>query len=371
MSKVAITKVDKSVYDAIIKAVQNLVVTIVTPGDRVLLKPNLVHTMPYGGNDMTSPAVVEAVAQYCLDCGASRVIIGEGPGSYQPKSRLRECFTRPGITRIAEKLGIEWVLFDEHSYRTFRNVSDCTPKEFRITEYAFDCDKLINLPVLKTHYLTTVTLAMKNLKGCLKWEDKQKFHSPDLHRAIVELNKIIRPTFNIIDATSWKESSQKLLISSSDIVAVDTVGCALMGIDPIEVRTVTLGALAGLGNCDISKIEIVGEDIRHLRLKVKLPQEQLRQYFPLLEITGADKACSGCIFPLISGLLLIGERGIELKEPLQICLGNNPVIPVGKRYLMLGDCTEMKDKKADENRITGCPPDREEVFKRLLQVVGT
>jgi len=368
MSKVVISRADKSIYEAVVKAVQDFEEVVVARGDRVLLKPNLVHTMPYEGNDMTSPAVVEAVARYCLDCGASKVIIGEGPGSYQPKSRLRECFTRPGITKIAEKLGIEWVLFDEHEFRVFRNVSDCTPKEFRVTEYAFNCDKLINLPVLKTHYLTTVTLAMKNLKGCLKWEDKQKFHNPDLHRAIVELNKIVRPSFNIIDATSWKEGSQKLLIAGSDIVAVDAVGCALMGIDPLEVRTVTLGALAGLGNCDITGIEIVGEDLRHLKLKVQLPQEKLRQYFPLLEITGADKACSGCIFPLISGLLRMGERGINLKRPLRICLGKNPVISTGKRFLTIGDCTETTDQL--DNHIVGCPPDREGLYHRLLRIIS-
>lgn len=368
MSKVAVTKADKSIYDAIVKSVQKLGEMVVARGDRVLLKPNLVHMMPYEGNDMTSPAVVEAVARYCLDCGASKVIIGEGPGSYQPKSRLRECFTRPGITKIAEKLGIEWVLFDEHEYRTFRNVSDCTPKEFRVTEYAFNCDKLINLPVLKTHYLTTVTLAMKNLKGTLKWEDKQKFHYPDLHRAIVDLNKIVRPTFNIIDATSWKDGSQKLLIAGSDIVAVDTVGCALMGIDPLAVRTITLGALAGLGNCDISEIEIVGEELKHLKLKVQLPQEKLRQYFPMLEITGADKACSGCIFPLITGLIRIGENGTKLKQPLRICLGKNPVISDNKRVLLVGDCTQTKGQ--ENNQIYGCPPDREELYNRMAKIIS-
>ena len=72
------------------------------------------------------------------------------------------------------------MLFDEHSYRTFKGVSDCTPNEFRVTDFAFICDKFINLPVLKTHYLTTVTLAMKNLKGCLKREDKPLFHRWDL-----------------------------------------------------------------------------------------------------------------------------------------------------------------------------------------------
>ena len=369
MSKVAIAKVDESIYDTVVKAVRDLGETVVARGDRVLLKPNLVHTMSFGENDMTSPEIIEAVARYCLDCGAAEVVIGEGPGSYQPRSRLRECFTRTGVTKIAAELGIEWVLFDEHEYRTFRNISDCTPKEFHVTEYAFSFDKFINLPVLKTHYLTTVTLAMKNLKGTLKYEDKQKFHSPDIYRAITELNKIVRPTFNIIDATKWKKGSQKLIIAGADIVAVDTVGCALMGIDPMEVRTITLGGLAGLGDCDISKIDVVGEDLRHLKLKVALPQEQLKKYFPLLEITGADKACSGCIFPLISGLLLIGERGEKLKQPLRICIGKKPDIPSGKRYLLVGDCTATESE--EENHVAGCPPDRTELYSRLVKVISS
>lgn len=210
------------------------------------------------------------------------MIIGEGPGYYNRKANLKDCFTRTGASEVAEGLGIEWVLFDDHSYRTFRNVTDCTPAEFRVTEFVFNCDKIINLPVLKTHYLTTVTLAMKNLKGCLKWEDKPLFRQPDLSRAVVELNKIIRPTVNIIDATNWQ--GDRLLIASSDIVAVDAVGCALMGIDPMQVRMITFGAAAGLGEADITRIEIIGEELKLLKFKVRLPQEELRQSFPKLEI---------------------------------------------------------------------------------------
>lgn len=368
MAKVVITRADGDLYTAVTKAINDLGELVVAPGDRVLIKPNLVHTMSYSDNDMTSPGVIEAVARYCIDRGATRVIIGEGPGYYQPKSRLRECFTRTGVTKIAEDLGIEWVLFDEHSYRTFRNIADCTPEEFRVTEYAFTCDKFINLPVLKTHYLTTVTLAMKNLKGCLKWEDKPRFHNPDLSRAIVELCKIVRPTFNIIDATTWKQGSEKLLIASSDIVAVDTVGCALMGIDPGEVRTVSLGALAGLGKGDLTKIDIIGEELKQLKYKIKLPQEQLSQSFPLLEIVGADKACSGCLIPLLSSLLFLAEQGAIVEEPLRICLGKNPDIPGDKAWLAVGDCAEVKDRRRG-NWAGGCPPNREELLASLVQAM--
>jgi len=277
--KVSLTKGGEDLYAALVRAINDIGEQIVSRGDHVLIKPNLVEPAASDSGRITNCRLIEAVARYCLDQGAARVVIGEGPGYYQAEARLRDCFTQTGVSEVAERLGVEWVLFDEHGYCTFRDISDCTPDEFRVSEFAFNCDKFINLPVLKTHYLTTVTLAMKNLKGCLKRTDKPLFHRQDLGRAVVELDKIIRPTFNIIDATNWGWIGG-MLVSSPDIVAVDTVGCALMGIDPKEVRLVGLGMAAGLGEGDLTRIDILGEEIKRLKFKVKLPQEQLRESFP-------------------------------------------------------------------------------------------
>ena len=191
MVKVSIAKTENDFYAAFTKVINDIGERLISPGDCVLIKPNLVEPAAPDSGQITSPKVIEAVARYCLDYGAARVIIGEGPSYYQPQSYLKECFTRTGVSEVADRLGIEWVLFDEHSYRTFKGVSDYTPDEFRVTEFAFTYDKFIDLPVLKTHYLTTVTLAMKNLKGCLKREDKPLFYRRDLNRAVVELCKIV------------------------------------------------------------------------------------------------------------------------------------------------------------------------------------
>lgn len=202
MARVSITEAKNDLYGAFVRAINDIGVRLISPGDRVLIKPNLVEPAAPDSGQITNPRVIEAVARYCLDSGAAQVIIGEGPSYYQAQSCLRECFTRTSVSEVADRLGIQWVVFDEYGYRTFKGVSDCTPNEFKVTEFAFTCDKFINLPVLKTHYLTTVTLAMKNLKGCLKREDKPLFHQEDLSRAVVELCKIIRPTVNVIDCTS-------------------------------------------------------------------------------------------------------------------------------------------------------------------------
>jgi len=366
MARVAIARTGDNFRAALDKLLRDIDEQIVSAGDFVLIKPNLVRAEPPDSGEVTNPEVIEVVARYCLDHGAGRVIIGEGPGFYNRKERLKDCFTRTGASDVAKRLGIEWVLFDDYGYRTYRNISDCTPDEFRVSEFVFNCDKLINLPALKTHYATTVTLAMKNLKGCLKFEDKPRFHQPDLHRAVVELNKIVRPTFNIIDATNWKGSG--LLLASSDIVAIDAVGCALMGIDPTQVRTVTVGAAAGLGEADITRIDIIGEELKQLKLKVKLPQEQLRQSFPELEIIGAEKACSGCLIPLLSSLSALGEEGFNL-NPVRIYLGKDPDVLDDKPALLLGDCAEVTDR-SEITRVSGCAPDKSDLLDSLKQFIA-
>jgi len=257
--------------------------------------------------------------------------------------------------------------------------SSSPPDEFRVTEFAFNVDKFINVPVLKTHYQTTVTLAMKNLKGCLKREDKPRFHHGNLNRGIVELNTIVKPTINIIDATAKTVGSvghagkkqqigASLLLVSTDVVAVDAVGCALMGIDPAEVGTVTLGAAAGLGENDLTRIDIIGEELKRLKFKVELPQEQLRQSFPRLEIVGTNKACSGCFIPLLSSLLRLSERSAKLDKPLRICLGEDPEVTEEKDCLLIGDCAQIEGAN-ESNWVEGCPPSREEVFSYLKRYI--
>lgn len=99
MAKVSIVKAEGDFYAAFAKAISDIDGRLVNCGDRVLIKPNLVMPAVPDSGEITNPAVIEAIARYCLDCGAARVIIGEGPSYYIPESCLRECFTRPVLAR--------------------------------------------------------------------------------------------------------------------------------------------------------------------------------------------------------------------------------------------------------------------------------
>ena len=150
-SRVSLVKAGSDFYTSFAEVIDGVAGQLVVPGDCVLIKPNLVMPGSPESGEITNPKVIEAVACYCLDCGAARVIIGEGPSYYIAESQLRGCFISTGVSEVAKRLGVEWVLFDDHNYRIFRQVSPYTPDEFRATEFAFNCDKFINLPVLKTH----------------------------------------------------------------------------------------------------------------------------------------------------------------------------------------------------------------------------
>ncbi len=100
MVKVSLTKTGKDLDAAVTKAINELG-QVVTPGDRVLIKPNLVTPEAPDSGHITSPHLIQAVARYCLEQGAARVIIGEGPGYYNRKADLKDCFTRTGVSEVS------------------------------------------------------------------------------------------------------------------------------------------------------------------------------------------------------------------------------------------------------------------------------
>jgi len=337
---------------------------LISGGDSVLIKPNLVEPLPYTSGETTNPQIVEAVVNWCYSQRAASVAIGEGPSYFQPDSDLIECFTATGMTQVAERTGARWILFDRHSF-----VSLPEPlNTFSVSKFAFEFSRIINIPVPKTHYLTGVSIAMKNLKGFLKRVDKPRFHHAGfgIHQNIVELNRVIRPSLNIVDVTAPVQKNAGFLIAGEDIVAVDAVTASLMGFNPREIRTIVLGNQAGLGEMDIQKIEVIGEDVKGLKMNFELPQEWLRRNFPLLRLVGIEEACSGCMLPLLNVLAQFEQEGKKITRDTSLLMGNKAEAQGGAGWLAMGDCT--KERIGEERRLAGCPPKKAEVMAFLRRL---
>ena len=258
----------------------------------------------YSTGQTTNPALVEAIIIWCKQQGAKKIAVGEGPSYFQPASALRACFTATGMADIAVRQGVPWILFDEGPFRQFKKISPLLPDQFCISEHAFSWGHIINVPVPKTHYLTTVSIAMKNLKGFIKRADKPSFHycgTQHIHGSVTQLNTIIRPSLNIVDCTAPVHKNRGFILAGIDIVAVDAVAASLMGVNPSTIETIRLGHEAGLGEMDLSRIDIIGDDMQDLIMNFEQPKQFLHRAFPRLQLS-AKNACSGCLIPLFAAL---------------------------------------------------------------------
>ena len=364
MPTVYIKRIRESILSALEELLRPYEGKLISPGDTILIKPNLVEPRPYTSGETTNPQLVEAVVNWCYHQQAASVAIGEGPSYFQPESDLIECFTVTGMTQVAERTGARWILFDQYHFVPL-------PKPlhiFSVTKFAFEFNRIINIPVPKTHYLTAVSIAMKNLKGFLKRGDKPRFHHDGygIHQNIVELNKIIRPSLNIVDVTAPVQKNAGFFLAGEDIVAVDAVTASLMGFNPQEIKTIILGNGAGLGEMDLKKIEIVGEDIKGLQMNFELPQEWLKRNFPLLRLKGIQEACSGCMLPLFNVLSQFEQEGKKINRTFFLLMGNKAEARGDGEWLAMGDCTEGKVGK--DRHLAGCPPQKAEVIKFLRRL---
>ncbi len=238
-------------------------------GERIVLKPNLLVASAPDKAVTTNPAVFEAVAK-ALSSTEAVLSWGDSPGFGSTEGAGR----KSGIALRADALGIP--MADFHHGRQVPFHEGTLVKQFTIAEGVLEADGLVTLPKLKTHALTRMTGAVKNQFGCIPGMLKGEFHAkmPDVDRfcqMLVDLNLMIRPRFAVMDAVVAMEGNGPrsgdprfagVLIISDDLVAVDVVGCRIMGLDPNLVGTIVQGDRLGLGT--MSDIEIVGDDLPEL-----------------------------------------------------------------------------------------------------------
>ena len=151
-------------------------------------------------------------------------------------------------------------------------LDDIFPEGIQIPEI-FQGRNIVQLPTMKTHVFTTMTGAMKNAFGGLLHRKRHWTHSV-IHETLVDLLAIqqeIHPgIFAVMDGTfagdgpgprAMRWHIKDRILASADQVAIDAVAAKMMGFDPMKLRFIRLAHERGLGCGDISKIEVVGEDV--------------------------------------------------------------------------------------------------------------
>ncbi|MDY6917701.1 MAG: DUF362 domain-containing protein [Chloroflexota bacterium] len=238
------------------------------PGERIVLKPNVLVGVDPTKCVTTHPSVLRAVATLLKEAGAN-VSYGDSPSVGMCQLNLR----RAGLKQVGDELGIELAEFD--TGRTVAHADALLIKSFVVANGVLDADALVSLPKLKTHPLTRFTGAVKNQFGCIPGVLKSRYHVklPDPYHfatMLVDLNTLIRPRLAVMDGIVAMEGNGPrsgtpkalgVLLLSSDLIALDATACRLIALDPEFVPTSKPGEESGLGRYHEADIEIVGEPL--------------------------------------------------------------------------------------------------------------
>jgi uncharacterized protein (DUF362 family) len=290
----------------------------VNQGETVFIKPNMV-TLPFAGfynpflaGECTKPEILVAIAEECLRAGATEVIIGDG--SHMPVLKWELATTLDGSTNLvaeAERLNSrykgkvtlaslesdspEWVEIPSRTYLG----------KIAISSLVAQADRVISIPVLKTHSWAQLTLSLKNFVGVTSldryamwvstgdgegyWDRGKVFdHSSPEAIAGIYLDIVdgLRPDLAIIDASigiegdgpSVGETAGRtvdmrdrlgswLLLASTDLVAADATAARVVSHDVADVKQLGMAYAMGLGEIREEAIEVVGAKLDDLRVE--------------------------------------------------------------------------------------------------------
>ena len=235
------------------------------PGEKILLKPNLLAKTKADDACTTHPAVFRAVAEYLQSRGFAHLSYGDSPGHGDPHAIAAEC----GIAAVADELGIP--LADFSAGKTVAFPDGRTAKEFVLANAVSEADGIVNICKMKTHMLERITGAQKNSFGCVYGLNKGACHvkypnATEFAKLLADLNRMVRPRLHVMDGVTALEGNGPqsgtpkqlgLILASTDPVALDTVFASLVYLDPALVPTNTVGAAYGVGEADPAAIEVV------------------------------------------------------------------------------------------------------------------
>ena len=251
-------------YIITVKAVEALggMEKFVKKNSTVLIKPNIGwdRSPEQAGN--TNPYVVAALVEMCFKAGAKRVNVFD-----RTCNDAKRCYENSGIEKAAKEKGAN-VYFPDDWNIVKASFNYKSPMEgWPVYRDALECDTFINVPVLKNHGLTGLTLSMKNLMGiCSGQRGLMHF---DIGTKLAHLTDFIKPDLNVIDAYRVllrngptggdlaDVMAMKTIIAGADPVLCDSYAAKLMEKDPLSISYISQAVKLNLGNADIAKADIL------------------------------------------------------------------------------------------------------------------
>lgn len=341
-----------------------------------ILKPNIVIPAKPKSAIITHPAVVEAVAAVLKEKGFEDIVIGEGAGLGADENRI---FETSGYKKL-EKAGIRFINLNKAERVEIKWKYDI----LRIPKIVAEADLFVNMPKMKTHGQTVVTLSIKNQKGLLSNADKMKFHKLGLHEPLVELAKVIKPDLVIVDGIAAMEGEGPLrgkkkkvgaLVIGTNLLEVDMACCKIMDIHREEVEHLKIGVREIIGPEKPDLLDKVGD----VKTSFTRANEKCGNILNVYSWRN-PYACSMCIdsFTLAVKSAIRSPKYwltfipkftyLALFERIDIIQGFHAQIPDNHgRIICLGDCTKEIAKGNGFMHVKGCPPKSKDILEALIK----
>ena len=257
---------EETVYEAMGQGVDLLggIQRFVDPAEKILVKPNFLSPAAPESATTTHPAVMRGMFRLLQDAGCQNVLYGDSPGHGSCRS-------------VAKGLGLETeelygaVMADMSQEVRVDFPEGMTANEFYFAKEVTEADAIINLCKMKTHSLERVTGAVKNVYGLICGHRKAAGHvkypnATVFASALADIHRCVKPRLHVMDGIVAMEGNgpgsgtptpMNVLLFSDDPVALDTVFCYLVDLDPEMVPTNTQGQAMGIGTYQKEKIRVI------------------------------------------------------------------------------------------------------------------
>ena len=278
-SKVAVERVENYDPQAVLEGMRRALAPLggmgafVRPGQRVLLKPNLLGAFAPDEACTTHPSVVRAAILLVQEAGG-RPMVGDSPGTGELKAALR----RTGVGAAIQECGAE--IADFVASAEIERPENVVGRRLALAKAVTDADVVITLPKLKNHAQMGFTCAIKNQYGLIVGTEKALWHyrlqdRDWLAALMIDINQLAKPDLAIVDAIVGMEGEGPsggeprhlgLLVAGTDVVATDAVCCEIVAIDPVSLPLMRAARRVGYGTADLDRIEYHGPPLAGLRV---------------------------------------------------------------------------------------------------------
>lgn len=240
------------------------------PGMHVVIKPNLLAARSPDLAVTTHPAVLSAIGRWLRAHGIDRITLCDSPGGLYTPASLRKLYTVCGLDCLRELMTLN------------EDVSYSEKNGFNILTPILNADYIINVCKLKTHGLTTLSVGVKNLFGCIPGIQKPEWHCkrptlPGFSDMLIDLCETVKPNVTFVDAVDGMEGNGPgggdkrhvgLTLCARSPYALDEVCAKLMGISPASAPTIEAAKKRGLPSDETT---VCGEPLTPLDPPFTLP----------------------------------------------------------------------------------------------------